>query len=265
MDITSRDNRMIKEYRRLLSDARYRRECGRFVVEGARLCADAVASGITPDAVFLTDHARRQYPMQAATVAAAAREVYTVPESIAAHLADTATPQGMFVIAALPPLSAELRADGRYVALEALQDPGNVGTVIRTAEAFGLDGVLLSDGCCDPYSAKVLRASMGGVFRLPLYAAGDLAVTLPRLAQQGLRSLACVVSGDAVAVQEAAWGRSCVAVIGNEGNGLRPETVEVCSASVTIPMAGRAESLNASMAAGIVLWEMVRKDGAAHA
>ena len=102
---------------------------------------------------------------------------------------------------------------------------------------------------------------MGGVFRLPLYAAGDLSETLPLLARRGFVSAACVVDADADAVQTVAWSDGAIAVIGNEGNGLRPETVAACSRRVTIPMDGRAESLNASMAAGIVFWEMVRKGG----
>ncbi len=261
MEITSRDNRLIKEYRRLTEDARFRRENGRFAIEGARLCADAVRSGVAVEAVFLTDRAAELYAEQTADLIAAAKAVYTVPESLARYVADTTSPQGVFCIAVRPaaaPLALSLQ--GRYAALETVQDPGNLGTMIRTAEAFGLDGLLLSDGCCDPYSPKVLRAAMGGVFRLPLYAAGDLCETLPRLSEQGFSTAACVVDADATPVQAARLGQGFVAVIGNEGNGLRSETVAACTHRVTIPMDGRAESLNASMAAGIVFWEMARKD-----
>ena len=264
MEITSRDNRLIKEYRRLSDDARFRRESGLFVMEGARLCADAVQTGISVRTAFVTERALEQYPEQTGTVTAAAEAVYTVPETLARHLADTASPQGVFCVAVRPaPIGAveALAADGKYAALEAVQDPGNLGTMIRTTEAFGLNGLLLSDGCCDPYSPKVLRAAMGGVFRLPLYAAGELPQTLEALGRRGFTSAACVVDADAESVQTVAWGSGFVAVIGNEGNGLRPETVTACSRRVTIPMEGRAESLNASMAAGIVFWEMVRKGG----
>ncbi len=265
MDITSRDNRLIKEFRRLSKGARERRQHGKFTVEGARLCADAVRSGIVVEAAFLTAHARQQYPEQTAAVVAAAASVYDIPESLARYLGDTTTPQGIYIIAQIPALPSAvdtLSVQGRYAALETIQDPGNLGAMLRTAEAFGLQGILLSNGCCDPYSPKVLRASMGGVFRLPLYAAGNLADTLPSLVQRGLRPVACVVERDAVAVQTAAWGAGSIAVIGNEGNGLSEETVRACVQRITIPMAGRAESLNASMAAGIVFWEMVREGGA---
>lgn len=264
MEITSRDNRLIKEYRRLSDDARFRRENGLFVIEGARLCADAVQTGIAVRTAFITERAREQYPVQIAAVTVAAEAVYTVPDALARHLADTTSPQGVFCVAVRPTTIGVvdgLPSDGRYAALEAVQDPGNLGTMIRTAEAFGLDGLLLSDGCCDPYSPKVLRAAMGGVFRLPLYAAGDLSQTLPTLAQRGFVTAACVVDTDAEAVQTAGLGIGSIVVIGNEGNGLRSETIAACSRRVTIPMEGRAESLNASMAAGIVFWEMVRKGG----
>lgn len=263
MEITSRENRVIKDFRRLSEDAHFRRDTGRFTVEGARLCADAVRSGVAVEAVLVTARAREQYPDAVAAVCAVAAAVYDIPETLSRYVADTATPQGVFCVAAFPPPRTldELRQTGRYAALEAVRDPGNLGTMIRTAEAFGLDGLLLSDGCCDPYSPKVLRGSMGGVFRLPLYAAGDLAHSLPRLTAQGFTPTACVVDANATAVQTAALGKGTVAVIGNEGHGLRAETIAACPLRVTIPMAGRAESLNASIAAGLVFWEMVRKDG----
>ena len=263
MEITSRDNRLIKEYRRLSKETRFRRESCRFAVEGARLCADAALTGVAIPAAFLTAHAREQYPEQTAAVIAAAEAVYDISEPLARHMGETTSPQGVFCIATLPPqpkTAEHLPSGGRFAALEKVQDPGNLGTMIRTAEAFGLSGVLLSDGCCDPYSPKVLRASMGGVFRLPLYSAGDLAVTLPRLAERGFCPAACVVEASAQPVQTAGLGDGVIAVIGNEGNGLRPETVAACPLKITVPMAGRAESLNASMAAGIIFWEMVRKD-----
>ncbi len=268
VEITSRDNRLIKEYRRLSEEARFRRESGRFAVEGARLCADAAQTGVVIPAAFFTARARELYAEQTAAVAAVAEAVYEIPEALSRYLADTNSPQGVFCIAVMPEhprAASELPAEGRFAALEMIQDPGNLGTMIRTAEAFGLSGLLLSDGCCDPYSPKVLRASMGGVFRLPLYAAGDLTETLPQLASQGWHPAACVVDATAQAVQAARLSERVIPIIGNEGNGLRTQTVAACPQRITIPMAGRAESLNASMAAGILFWEMVRKDGTADA
>ena len=170
-------------------------------------------------------------------------------------------PQGVFCIAKMLDNSLiidKINIIGTYSALEDIQDPGNMGTIIRTAEALGLDGIFLSDGCCDIYNPKVLRASMGGVFRMPLMRVGDMAQAVVTLQKKGLTAFACVVDASATPITAAGMGEGAIALIGNEGNGLRAETVAACKHSVTIPMAGRAESLNASMAAGIILWEMCR-------
>lgn len=258
MEITSRENRIIKEYRRLSSDAKYRRECGLFVTEGARLCGDAVRSHIVIETALFTDRARRQYTDTVMAVESVARQTVEIPESLSDYLGDTDTPQGIFCVCHIPVLAHTPDVTGRYAALERIQDPGNLGTMIRTAEALGLCGLFLSDGCCDPYSPKVLRSSMGGVFRLPLIAVGVLAEQLPQLHREGFRSFACVVDKDVATVQQTRFLNGSVCVIGNEGSGLLDDTIAACSERITIPMEGRAESLNASMAAGIVFWEMVR-------
>lgn len=265
MDITSRDNRFIKEYRKLATDAKYRRQSGRFVLEGARLCGDAARSAVDITVVLFTSRAAKQYTDSVSAVRAAATTAFEIEDTLASYLGDTQTPQGIFCICVLPERQdvsrCNLSPKGRYAALECVQDPSNLGTIIRAAEAFGLDGLILSDGCCDPYSPKVLRGSMGGVFRLPLYFAESLPDSLETLKSQGLQTAACVVDKKAVPIQQAVLGTGTVCVIGNEGNGLSAKTQDVCSKRITIPMAGRAESLNASVAAGIVFWEMVRKGG----
>lgn len=267
MEITSRDNRLVKELRRLLTDARYRRTSGRMALEGARLCADAVRSGVRFDAVLYTARAAEQYPEAVAALAASSREMAEITGSLADHIGDTTHPQGIFGIAETPtgirPLDngdvfAKINKNGRYIALEDMQDPVNLGTAIRTAEALGLDGMLLSAGCCDLLNPKVLRGSMGGVFRLPFFLSDDLPETLRRLQAGGMTGWACVVDADARPLPGTALGTGCVCVIGNEGNGLREPTIAACAERLTIRMPGRAESLNASTAAALVMWEMVR-------
>ncbi len=258
MEIQSRDNRIIKEYRHLLSSAAYRRETGLFVIEGARLCEDAVRSRIAIETALFSARAREQYGETVQAIERVCVQGLDISDALARYLGDTDSPQGVFCICRMPSLEGVLTPDGVYAALERIQDPGNLGTMIRTAEAFGLNGIVLSNGCCDPFSPKVLRSSMGGVFRLPLFAVEDLAATLSALQGQGFRSFACVVDASATPVQQVSFGKGSICVIGNEGNGLTAETVAACSMPITIPMAGRAESLNASMAAGIVFWEMKR-------
>ncbi len=261
MPVTSKDNQWVKEWRGLCAEAKRRRESGHFAIEGARLCGDALASGVSIRTVLYTTAARETYAAVMDPLLAAAEQAVEISPEISRYMGDTNTPQGVFCVAkALDNLRSLDTIDimGYYGALEDLQDPGNLGTVIRTAEALGLSGLLLSDGCCDIYNPKVLRASMGGVFRLPLWRCGGMTETVATLQKKGMTAFACVVDRDATPITEVAWTPGSVAVIGNEGNGLRPETVAACARRVTIPMAGRAESLNASIAASLVLWEMTR-------
>ena len=262
MTVTSKDNQWVKEWRRLNDSAKYRRESGLFAIEGARLCADALRSNVPLQAVLYTASALAVYGNVVEPLLAAADTAVEISPELSRYMGDTMNPQGVFCIAKMLDNSLiidKINIIGTYSALEDIQDPGNMGTIIRTAEALGLDGILLSDGCCDIYNPKVLRASMGGVFRLPLMRVGDMAQTVVALQEKGLTAFACVVDSSATPITCADMGKGAVALIGNEGNGLRAETVAVCKHSVTIPMAGRAESLNASMAAGIILWEMCRK------
>ncbi len=270
MLLTSRDNRLIKEGRRLLADSRYRRESGHFLIEGARLCADAALSGVPIEAALATPRAEEAYARQTAAIREALRQgaredrFFTITDELARHLADTASPQGIFCLCGRLDNRRSLdtmNRMGKYMALEDMQDPANLGAVVRTAEALGVDGLLLSDGCCDVTNPKVLRGSMGGVFRLPLYPAGNMADAVASLQKEGMTAWACVVSPEATPVHRAALGPGSICVIGNEGGGLRPETVAACRERLTIVMPGRAESLNASMAAGIILWELTRPAG----
>ena len=263
MLITSKDNHLVKEWRALNDQAKQRRKSGLFAVEGARLCGDALASGLAVTAVLYTAAAREAYAAVVDALIATAEKACEITPELARSMADTAHPQGVFCI--VKSLDIQLSLDtidnmGRYGVLEDIQDPGNLGTMIRTAEAFGLDGLVLSSGCCDVYNPKVLRASMGGVFRLPIAVTEDLPATITALQDRGMTALACVVDADAEPLHRVEKNAGTMCVIGNEGNGLQDATVAVCRKRVTIPMAGRAESLNASMAAGIVMWEMTRPE-----
>lgn len=261
MTVTSKDNQWVREWRRLNDSAKYRRETGLFAIEGARLCADALRSGVKLQTVLYTASALAAYGSVVEPLLASAEVAAEISPELSRFMGDTVHPQGVFCVAKMLDNSLiidKINIIGTYSALEDIQDPGNMGTVIRTAEALGLDGILLSDGCCDIYNPKVLRASMGGVFRMPLMRVGDMARTVVALQEKGLTAYACVVDATATPITAAGMGSGSVAIIGNEGNGLRAETVAACKHSVTIPMAGRAESLNASMAAGIILWEMCR-------
>lgn len=256
--ITSASNETVKLCVRLRDSTRARRENGLFFLEGARLCADAASSGYEPVFLFYTEQARERYAAYLAQIAPAAGTVCAVSPAVAGKLADTRTPQGVFAVFRIPsereagPLEA-----GAYVALEQVQDPGNLGAICRTAEAIGVRGVLLS-GCCDRYNPKAQRAAMGSLLRLKLYDIPDLPACLQACGRAGFKTYASVPDSAACPVTQADFTGPVITVIGNEGSGITPETAAACGCRITIPMGGRAESLNANSAAAILIWEMMR-------
>lgn len=268
MRITSRENRQIKEIAKLYKNGRSRKENGLFVVEGARICADAAESGVLIETLVCSDTGAAHYSETAEELSAVAGRVLSVPDAVFSALADTAHPQGIMAVCRMPELHLspeDIRRDGRYLGLEDLRDPANLGTIARTAEALGFDGLILSPGCCDPYGPKALRAGMGSLLRIPLLRAEDFFNLLEAFRAAGLTVFAAVPDRKASDVRCAELGKGGVVLIGNEGNGLTEKAVAFADLSVTIPMPGRAESLNAAAAASILMWEMTRSwkgDGA---
>ena len=257
-EIRSKDNTLVKELVKLGSSRKYRREEGRFLLEGARLCGDAVKNGVVPQIGLLTEKAMERYP-QAREILACCRRGILISDGVAQKLSDTQSPQGVFCVCEIPPQSLTLSPAGRYLAMCSLQDPGNVGTILRTAEALGIDGIVATADCPDFYSPKVLRAAMGGVLRMPFTLVQDGLEAVDTLRAAGLRVYAAALSDTAVEITRLSLGAGCAMAIGNEGNGLPPQVVERCDAAAIIPMAGGAESLNAATAAALCIWEMVRR------
>lgn len=260
--ITSRRNPTVKAAAALLGPARERRERGEFLCEGARLCQDAALSGIAIKTCFFTAQAQVKYREYLGPVLDAARSAYLIEEPVAQILSDTKHPQGVFCLCAWPEglLGGAGPAPGEpCLVLENIQDPGNLGTILRTAEALGQFRVFLLGDCCDPLSPKALRASMGAAFRLELGAEASVRRLMERLEGEGYQTHGAVPADTAVPVTNMDFntGRHAV-LIGNEGSGLTPETAELCGDLVTIPMGGRAESLNAAAAATVLLWELAR-------
>ncbi len=263
MVVTSRQNKIVRKVKRLMTDAGLRHKEGVFAIEGMRLCIDAALSGVKIRTLLYTG----QVAPKLEILHDMSDQAIEISPGVSKAISETTTPQGVFCICEL--LDNRLGLDTiinnpnpktGYLALENLRDPANMGTIIRTAEAFGIDCLLISDGCCDIYNPKVLRGSMGGVFRQPIVSVGDMTSAVKRLIGSGIECFACVAGQDAVPLQNALKS-GCVCVVGNEGNGLKPETAAACSKSITIPMVGGAESLNAAMAAGIVMWEMSKSLG----
>lgn len=261
--ILSKENKHIKYAVRLSESSKFRREKKMFFLEGARLCEDALKSGIEIYQFFATPESMKKYEKLILPCADSAKKCYEISHEVSARLSDTQTTQGVFCVCKMldkPIHWNTIKRNGFYLALENIQDPANLGSVSRTAEALGADGLIISAGC-DRYNTKALRSSMGALFRLPLIETHCLSDLISYADQLGLPTLACIPDGNAISICDINFSSGALACIGNEGSGLTQKTISDCKYKVTIPMRGRAESLNASMAAGIVLWEMLRSTG----
>lgn len=247
LTITSRENPQIKQICGLMSAAKRRRKEGLFVCEGFTLLEEALRRGLQPKAVYCLDSQAHRLPALDCPCA-------LVSQSVLEKISDVPAPQGVVFTLALPE-AGETLSGSRFLALDSLRDPGNMGTILRTADAFGLDGVILLGDCVDAYSPKVVRAAMGSLFSTRLYA-----MTAAQLKEQldglGIPLYAATLASDSRPVTQLDLKRSCV-IIGNEAHGVSPETVACCTGSVIVPIQS-AESLNAGVAAGILMWEMRR-------
>lgn len=256
--ITSKDNCLIKDYVKLCADRRYRFSENRFVLEGARLVSDAVKTGASLEAILVTENGKRLLGKAIAdwetqfTLA-------LITEPIAEKISQTNHTQGVFAVCRGTLLQDNLPTTFPHGALLlcSLQDPGNIGTILRSAEAFGLSGVLLTADCPDPTAPKVLRASMGASLRLPLYRVPTAVEAIAALRADGNRVFAAALGEESRPVTEISLAGAIVA-IGNEGAGLSPAEQAACDGRVILPISPDSESLNAAMAATVFAWELSR-------
>lgn len=247
--ITSRKNPLITHIRRLESSRSCRRDQGEFLGDGVKLLAEAVRWG-APLTVVVSTPGTRLPPLPGGV-----RQV-TVPEDVMASISPAKSPQGALFLCRMEDLNLPVLTGRRYLVLDGLQDPGNVGTIWRTADALGADGLILVNGCADPYSPKTVRATMGAAFRLPLWETTPEELS-SALRRAGLPLYATALREDTVDLRQARMDR-CAVVIGSEGRGISEELLARSEQTLRIPMTARCESLNAAVAAAIVLWEMGR-------
>lgn len=259
--LTAKQNEKIKHAVSVRDSARVRRETGLFFLEGARLCGDAAVNNVSIFRAFITEAAMEKYSGQTSEILSKAEEGYLVSADVAAKLSDTQSTQGIFCLCRAKEISADtkqINPQGKYIFLENVQDPSNLGAVCRTAEAIGVDAMFVCGGC-DIYNPKALRASMGSALRISLMTCTDAVSFIEELNAKGMLTLASTPDSSALPITEINMSSGVVCVVGNEGNGVTQETMSACKQRVTIPMLGRAESLNASTAAAILIWEMMRK------
>lgn len=245
--ISSRKNKYIARLRALASDADYRYACAEYLCDGMKLLAEALDKGARVQSVLWKDAAEELPGLDGA-------KQYIAP----AELFDYASPMKnspgpVFTLAMPEGQGTEMR---RAVLLENVQDPGNVGTVIRTAAALGFDTVILCGACADVYSPKTARATMGAIFRENIVRM-DIAAAAEYIHSRGMKLYGAALSERAADIRKAEL-KNAVVAIGSEGRGLSAEHLSLCDGEVIIPMTPGSESFNAAIAAAIVMWEIVR-------
>ena len=250
--ITSRQNPLCTHLRKLSSSAAYRRQCGEFLCDSPKLLQEALLWGSELHTVVVT--AGTEAPPLPKGV-----RLVEVPADVMRSVSPMETPQGTLFTCAIhtEPLP-EMLAGRRYVVLDTLQDPGNVGTILRTADAFHADGMFLVNGCADLYNPKTLRATMGAVFRCPVWmaAADELSALLKK---SGIPLYGAALREDTLDARTVDYSR-CAIAIGSEGRGLTDGVLALCDRTIKIPMSDHCESLNAAAAATVLLWEAARND-----
>lgn len=244
--ITSRANPLCAHFRKLASSRAYRQEAGEFLCDSPKLLREACLWGAPVRTVLHTPGV----PLPDLNGA----DVREVSESVMAAVSPMETPQGVvFTCAMAPPPLPTCLEPGRYLVLDGIQDPGNTGTILRTADAFDCRAVFLLPGCADLYSPKTLRSAMGAHFRSAQWSCTlEDAAALFRAA--GVPLYAAALGPDTADVRRADL-TSAALVIGSEGRGVSPQALAACQGTVQIPMSGRCESLNAAVAAAVLLWE----------
>ena len=251
--ITSRRNPLVQHIRRLGAERKYRRAQNSFLCEGDKLVGEALRWQGGVETLVCTEGTALPPDCPSGT------RLVEVPADIMEHLSTVETPQHLLAVCALPDRTLpEQLAPGRYLVLDGVQDPGNVGTIWRTADAFGADAVILVNGCADPFSPKTVRSTMGACFRLPVWES-DFDTLAARLKEAGVPLYTTALREDTADVRELSLDRAAV-VIGSEGRGVSQQALDLCERTVKIPMRPRCESLNAAVAASVVLWEMARGD-----
>jgi TrmH family RNA methyltransferase len=259
--ISSRLNPNIKHAKELLDFSKVRNIHREFIIEGCRLCCEALNNKIKIKQCFFTTEALEKHKDLIQNLIKSADESFELDNQVLKKISDIKSPQGVACICKMLDkfdyLNKIKKVDNILI-LENLQNPTNLGTILRTADALGINEVYLSKDCCDVYSPKVLRGSMGAVFRLPFYIFDDLATDMKKIKSLSVHIYAAVPDSSALHITKIKRREKIAIAIGNEGKGLTQSLLNFCDERITIPMTADGESLNAAVAAGIIIWEMKR-------
>lgn len=258
--ITSTSNAKIKRIVQLRKKKKARDAEGVFLVEGIRMFREIPEKLLQE--IYISESCEEKEGKEIRRRASACGiRPELVSDGVFAYLSDTQTPQGILCVVGQLSYSLEEVADAscpHMLVLDRLQDPGNVGTILRTAEGAGVTGILLDGECADIYNPKTIRSTMGSIFRMPFYYIQDLEEGIRYLKKRGICTYAAHLEGKR-AYDEEDYRKPCAFLIGNEGNGLRPEIADLADTYIRIPMAGEVESLNAAIASAVLMFEAGRQ------
>ena len=257
--ITGKNNENIKYVCKLLNSSKFRKENRKFVIEGLRLCSDALKNNIKIEKIFYTITAYNKSAKLINELIKVATQSFVVDEKIMKNISDTESPQGILCECDFIDYDLNLKTDkNKIILLDNIQNPSNLGAIIRTCDALGLDGVIVSKDSCDIYNPKVLRGSMGSIFRTQILIVDNLKETLINFNKRGLSTIAMVVEDGSIDIRNFKNYDNIALVIGNEGNGIKKEIKDICKYRGKIPIKIGVDSLNAAVAAGIAMWEVMR-------
>ncbi len=256
--ITSLNNPQIKNLVLLQKKSKARKEQGLFVAEGIKMVSEARETGLL-EKVYVSESFYRE--KDGAPDLLSELDFEIVADNVFSKATDTINPQGIMGTVRAPSHSPDKMLDMKdafLLLLENIRDPGNLGTIIRTAEGAGVSGIIMNGSCADVLQPKVVRSTMGSIYRVPFYEAEDFAGFLARLKEKGFKLYAAHLSGVSYDREGNFLGK-CGLLIGNEAQGLSKETASMADKLIRIPMEGKVESLNAAVAAAILMYEAARQ------
>lgn len=254
--ITSTGNAQVKELLQLQKKSKARNERNVFIVEGIKMFSEAPRNRIEKVFISETLFNRKKQELNLDGL-----KVEILSDKVFSHVSDTKTPQGILCIVRQKKTKLEeifAQNPAHLMILDNLQDPGNLGTIVRTAEGAGVSGIILSKDCVDIYNPKTIRSTMGSIYRMPFLYVEDLENTIDEVKKQDIKVYAAHLQGKNN-YDEENYKTGCAFLIGNEGNGLRDEIAEKADIWVKIQMQGQVESLNAAIASSILMFEVCRQ------
>lgn len=259
--ITSTQNAQVKHVVNLINKGKYRRENKQFVVEGTKMVFEAPKEEL--EKVYVSETYLNEHKKDIESIDLGEDRLIPVLDNVFKQMSDTKTPQGILGIVKMKSYSLQevIGGDNAFVIVcEDIQDPGNMGTILRTAEGAGVTGIVMTNNTVDIYNPKTIRSTMGSVYRVPFIYTDNLADVMAKMKLLDIKMYAAHLNGNNSYTANN-YCSKCAFLIGNEGNGLKQETADKCDCLIRIPMEGKVESLNAAISSAVLMYEVNRQRG----